>query len=132
MSHIVSIKTKITDRKALEALCKELNFPFAVQPTFKGWAGREHPCEFRITVPGQSWDIGVVRAADYTDAKPSWELQCDHFLFRDARVGQDCQRVVQLYGVHKATLEAQRRGMMVTREQQANGTIRLQIQGRAM
>ena len=128
MSHIVSIKTLVTDRGALEAVCKELGFSFNVKKTFKGWGGREYPCDFQIVVPGQPWDIGVVAKAD----GKGWELQCDHFLFRDERVGNDCRRVVQLYGVAKATLEAQRRGMSVMREQQANGTIRLQIMGRAM
>lgn len=128
MSHIVSIKTIVTDKGAMEAACKELGLTLSPTKTFKGWAGREYPCDARITVPGSAWDIGLVPKPD----GKGWELQCDHFLFADQRVGKDCQRLVQLYAVHKASREAQMRGMAVAREQMANGTIRLQIVGRSM
>ena len=36
-------------------------------------------------------------------------------------------KLLQLYGVHKAMLEARKKGQLVTRSQQQNGTIKLCI-----
>jgi len=38
-------------------------------------------------------------------------------------------KLLQLYGVHKATIEARKRGLSVLRRQQQNGTIKLVLMG---
>jgi hypothetical protein len=128
VSHIVSIKTAITDIDAFKAVCAELGFKFSNTMTFRGWAGMEHPCDYCVKVPGEKWDIGLVKSKD----GKSYEMRCDHFLFNNKNVGQNCQRVTQMYGVHKATLEAKKKGHMVVRTLQPNGVIRLSITGRSM
>lgn len=49
----------------------------------------------------------------------------------EMEVGKDYGRLLQLYGVHKATREARRRGRSVRRRQLGDGTIRLSIGGAA-
>jgi len=44
-------------------------------------------------------------------------------------VGQGYGKLLQLYGVHKATLEARKKGLSVLRRQQQNGSIKLVLMG---
>jgi hypothetical protein len=44
-------------------------------------------------------------------------------------VGANFGRLLQLYGIHKTTIEARKRGHMVQRKPQRDGSIKLTIGG---
>ena len=44
-------------------------------------------------------------------------------------VGTGFGKLLQLYGVHKATMEARKKGLSVVRRQQPNGAIKLVLMG---
>jgi hypothetical protein len=47
----------------------------------------------------------------------------------EKEVGQGYGKLLQLYGVHKATIEARKKGLSVLRRQQQNGAIKLVLMG---
>ena len=47
----------------------------------------------------------------------------------EKEVGQGYGKLLQLYGVHKATMEARKKGLSVLRRQQQNGSIKLVLVG---
>jgi hypothetical protein len=47
----------------------------------------------------------------------------------EKEVGQGYGKLLQLYGVHKATIEARKKGLSVLRRQQQNGSIKLVLMG---
>ena len=47
----------------------------------------------------------------------------------EKEVGQGYGKLLQLYGVHKATMEARKKGLSVLRRQQQNGSIKLALIG---
>lgn len=131
MSHIVSIQTAIKDIDAVKAACAELGLEFkenqrtcAFWPT--GGAPQTHPCTHAIALPVGTYrmELGLVLKPDGT-----YELVGDELLKLDDTsywnkalfglernpLGQNFNKLLQLYGVHKATLEAKKRGYLVTR-----------------
>ena len=44
-------------------------------------------------------------------------------------VGKNYGKLLQLYGVHKATIEARKKGLSVIRRQNVNGSIKLVLMG---
>jgi len=68
-------------------------------------------CEHAISVPGSNYDIGVVRKSNgnYTLV---WDFYGTGQVITRT-VGRGCEELLQLYGVHKAILEARRRGCRV-------------------
>ena len=47
----------------------------------------------------------------------------------EKEVGQGYGKLLQLYGVHKATIEARKKGLSVLRRHQPNGAIKLVLMG---
>ncbi len=47
----------------------------------------------------------------------------------EKEVGGKCGRLLQLYGIHKTTIEARKRGHLVQRKAQRDGSIKLTIGG---
>ena len=47
----------------------------------------------------------------------------------EKEIGQGYGKLLQLYGVHKATIEARKKGLSVLRRQQQNGSIKLVLMG---
>lgn len=145
MSHVVSIKTELTDLDAVKAVCAELGLIFREGQKSYEWWGQfmgDAPlpdgftraqlghCEHAIAVPGTSWEIGL--------AKPSngkgYRLLFDYYGGRgkailDAVGGKEASKFVQLYGVHKAIIECKKRGHIVRREVGRNGAINLVVTG---
>lgn len=110
-------------------------------------------CDHAIGVPGTDWEIGIARArnADGTPSK-GYTLLCDFYGSHGAPIGAalGCEfyegmdgqngrpmrvrsvnfnRFTQAYAVAKATIEARKRGFIVTRKPQANGTVQLVVTG---
>lgn len=128
MSHIVAVQTEVRDIKAVESMCKELGWTFNENATeFRGWGASQHECSHSITIPGYRWDVGLVQSED----GQSFKLQYDQFLERDKQqrdatgrvqeslspIGAGACKLIQMYAVHKAAIEAKKKGYLVTRKQ---------------
>lgn len=145
MSHVVSIKTELRDLEAIRRAAAELGLQFIENQTTYEWWGSsvgDYPlpdgfkasdlgkCVHAIKVPGTTWEIGVA-AARNADGSPKagftllWDFYGTQGAPIAAALGEGAERFVQLYGVHKATLELQKRGLTVTRKAGAKGSIQL-------
>lgn len=145
MSHVVSIKTELTDLEAVKAACRELGLIFKPgQTTFKWWGRSEgdYPipagmrkadlgqCDHAIGVPGTEWEIGLVRQAN-----GAYKLAFDFYGHRgqpilDALGGQEAGRFLQAYGVNKTIMTARKLGHNAVRVMGKNGAVNVIITGR--
>jgi hypothetical protein len=147
MSHITAIAIEIKDLAALEAATKELGAELIRnQHTYK-WYGTsvgDYPlpagftadmlgkCEHAIRLPGNNYEIGVVRnplkPSTFTLLYDFWGYGGQHDGHKlKAHFGDGLKKLVQLYGVHAATIAARSRGHAVARQTLPNGSIKLQI-----
>lgn len=147
MSHVTRVDVDIKDLVALEAACKELGIKFIKDQSTYVWFGQfvgDAPvpegftrnelghCSHIIKVPGERYEIGVVQK----DGK--WRLLYDAWNEKDYRqpngivqkLGAGLEKLKQMYGVHKTTIEARARGLIVNRTVLNNGAIRMMIGGR--
>ena len=153
MSHVVQIRTVLKDIEAVKLVCAELGLTFRENQNTYAWWGTsvgDYPlptgfaakdlghCEHAIGVPGTPWEIGVVRCRNKDGSlAEGYTLLFDFYGDRGAPIakalgGTDAKLFVQRYGACKATLEARRKGYLVQRTTQQNGTIRLTISGRSL
>ncbi len=124
MSHFTTINTRIRDLDALADACRELGVELRGRGTARGYGSstREGDAVIRLKGP---YDIALKRMDEGT-----YELATDWWGGHVAReAGEKYGRLLQLYGVCKATREARRRGYGVVRRNLADGRIRLEIGG---
>ena len=124
MSHFTQIQTKITDIEALRAACGELGLEVLDNTQARGFGRNTRHGEHVIRLKGP-YDIAVnpTDSGDYSLETDLWQGHVEKEL------GPDLGRLRQLYGVHKATAEAKRRGLRVRRRALADGRIRLAVSG---
>jgi hypothetical protein len=124
MSHFTEIKTQIKDIEALGLACTELGLSLLANAQARGYAQQHTRGDHVIRLKGP-YDIAVNRQSDGT-----YGLTTDWWAGHvEKEVGQNYGRLLQLYGVHKATMEARRKGLSVRRQNQANGNIKLVLLG---
>jgi hypothetical protein len=118
MSHIVSIKTKVTDPAALSAACRRLGLEQPVHGTATLFAGQQ-ATGLIVKLPG--WHYPAV--ADVATG----EVKFDTY---NGKWGaqSEMDRLLQIYAVEKAKLEARRVGHTVTEQALTNGAIKLTVQ----
>jgi hypothetical protein len=153
MSHVAAIDILISKDaagiKALEAACKELGLVFVKNKKTFEWFGKwvddysaddaaylkaginpedYGKCLHAIQLPGCQYEIGVVNRPDgkgytliYDFYGPGRKIM--------TTLGKGCEKLKQMYGVHKATIAAKQRGYMVQRQTLSCGSIKLQITG---
>ena len=123
MSHFTTIETLIKDIDALRAACAELNLTVVQNAQARGFGSNQHHGDYVVQLKGP-YDIAVCHQSDghYTLVADQWDGHVEN------EVGKSFSRLLQLYGVHKATREAQKRGLSVKRKQLANGTIKLSLE----
>jgi hypothetical protein len=124
MSHWTSIKTQINDIHALREACAELGLELLPNAEARGYADTRQPGEFVLRLKGP-YDVALNRQNDGTYGLSTdwWDGHVEK------EVGKDYGRLLQLYGVHKATLEARKKGLSVLRRNQTNGAIKLTLMG---
>lgn len=122
MSHFTTIQTQIKDLHALRSACAELELKLTANAQARGYSQNKIPGDFVIHLNGP-YDIAVNQQPDGTYGLTTdwWEGHVEK------EVGKDYGKLLQLYGVHKALLEARKRGCLVKRSQQHNGAIKLII-----
>jgi hypothetical protein len=124
MSHFTTIQTQVRDLEALRAACAELGLELCTDTQARGYNGNRVPGEAVIRLKGP-YDIALNRQAD-----GSFGMTTDWWNGHVEReVGANYGRLVQLYGVHKATREARSKGYGVRRQALKDGSIKLSIEG---
>ena len=122
MSHFTSITTQIKDIAALRSACGELGLDVLDKTTARGYSTNAVSGDHVIRLKGP-YDVAINKQPDGT-----FGLTTDWWNGHvEKEVGQGYGKLLQLYGVHKATLEARKKGHMVRRSQQQNGAIKLCI-----
>ena len=116
MSHIVSIRTRVTDPAALAAACARLGLDPPVRGTAQLYGASA--TGLAVALPGWHYpavvDIGAgeVRFDNYNGA---WGSR------------SELDRLPQAYAVEKARAEARRAGHTLTEQRLADGSIKLTI-----
>lgn len=124
MSHFTTIQTQIRDEAALRAACAELGVELIANAQARGYGLNRRTGDYVIRLKGP-YDIAVNRQPD-----GAFGLTTDWWDGHVAReVGPRFGRLLQLYGVHKARIEAQRKGYTVQRQTLGDGAIKLVIGG---
>ncbi len=124
MSHFTTIETQIRDIRALRKACDELGLGLHENATARGFAHNSRRGEYVIKLKGP-YDIALNRTKDGT-----YGLITDWWAGHVAQeVGERFGRLLQLYGVHKAQIEARRKGCTTRRQTLADGSIKLLIGG---
>jgi hypothetical protein len=124
MSHFTTIKTQIKDIEALKLACGEMGLALLNNATARGYNENTRTGDYVIELNGP-YDIAVNKQADGT-----YGLTTDWWAGHvEKEVGQNYGKLLQLYGVHKASLEARKKGLSVLRRQQQNGSIKLVLIG---
>ena len=120
MSHFTTIKTQIKDITALRAAVSELGLQLLANAEARGYISNKTKGDFVLRLNGP-YDVALNQQPDGTFGLTTdwWDGHVEK------EVGQNFGRLLQLYGVHKATLEAKKKGMTVLRRSQPNGSIKL-------
>ena len=124
MSHFTEIKTQIKDIEALRLACQELGLSLVPNAQARGYYENRTKGDYVIKLKGP-YDIALNKQKDGTYGLTA-DLWQGHV---EKEVGQGYGRLLQLYGVHKATIEARKKGLSVLRRQQQNGSIKLVLMG---
>ena len=116
MSHLVTIKTRVTDPKAVEIACHRLELPAPTHGTAQLYSGEASG--LMVQLPG--WRYPIV--LDTT----SGTIKLDNF---DGHWGtqEHLDKFLQMYSVEKARLEARKKGYGVVEQSLADGSILLRI-----
>ena len=110
MSHFTTIKTQIKDIEALRLACLELKLPLLQNTNARGYGGEVRRGEFVIKLTGP-YDIAVNQQPDHT-----YGLTTDWWDgYVEKEVGKDYSKLLQLYAVHKASIEARKKGYSILR-----------------
>ncbi len=122
MSHFTTIQTQIKDIEALRSACQEMGLTLLQNTEARGYYENKIKGEYVVRLKGP-YDIALNKQPD-----DSFGLTADLWNGHvEKEVGQGYGKLLQLYGVHKAMREARKRGHMVNRSQQKDGSIRLVI-----
>jgi hypothetical protein len=116
MSHIVTVESRVHDPVALATACQRLNLAAPVQGTAQLFSGEA--TGLLVQLPG--WEYPAVidtltGTMRYDNYEGRWGNQ------------QHLDRLIQMYAVEKAKLEARRRGYAVSELALQDGSIRLNI-----
>ncbi len=122
MSHFTEIKTQIKDIEALRSACQELGLTLLPNAEARGYYENKTKGDYVIKLIGP-YDIAVNRQTDGSFGLTA-DLWNGHV---EKEVGQGYGKLLQLYGVHKATMEARKKGHLVRRSQHKDGAIKLVI-----
>ena len=117
MSHIVTVKTRVTDPAALSAACRRLGLVEPIAGTATLFSA--NATGLIIKLPG--WHYPVVADTQ------SGEIKFDNF--NEAWGKQsELDKLLQGYAVEKAKAEARRVGHSVTEQALSDGRIKLTVQ----
>jgi hypothetical protein len=116
VSHIVTVKTEVRDHAAVSAACRRLQLPPPIAGTAQLFSGEVSGLIVRLP----DWAYPAV--IDTTTGEV-------HFDTYNGVWGDLAQldRLIQIYAVEKARIEARKRGHNVTEQSLADGSIKLTV-----
>jgi hypothetical protein len=117
MSHIVSIKTRLTDAAALCAACRRLGLSEPVAGSARLFSAEA--TGLLVKLPGWQFPAVVDTA--------SGEVKFDNYNGAWGKP-EELDKLLQGYAVEKARIEARRMGHSLTEQKLDNGSIKLTIQ----
>ncbi len=120
MSHFTTIKTQIKDVEAMRSAVNELGLKLIPNTEARGYISNKTKGDYVIRLKGP-YDVALNQQPDGTFGLTTdwWDGHVEK------EVGKDFGRLLQLYGVHKASMEARKKGYSVMRNLQPNGSIKL-------
>jgi hypothetical protein len=124
MSHFTEIKTQIKDIEALRLACQELGLTLLQDTEARGYYENKTKGDYVVQLKGP-YDIALNKQADGTFGLTA-DLWQGHV---EKEVGKGYGKLLRLYGVHKAAIEARKKGLSVLRRHQQNGSIKLVLIG---
>jgi len=127
VSHFTTIKTQIKDIEALQQACMEMGLTVQQNANARGYSGNEIKGDYMIQLKGP-YDIALNKEENGAYGLTS-DLWNGHV---EQEVGKNYGKLLQLYGVHKATIEARKKGLTVLRRAEKNGNIKLILMGAAI
>ena len=104
--------------------CQELGLTLLQNAEARGYYENKTKGDYVVQLKGP-YDIALNKQPDGTFGLTA-DLWQGHV---EKEVGQGYGKLLQLYGVHKATIEARKKGLSVLRRQQQNGSIKLVLMG---
>jgi hypothetical protein len=124
MSHFTTIQTQVRDLDALRAALGELGLALHEKTNARGYENNKLKGDYVIRLKGP-YDVALNKTPDgsYGMTADWWEGHVEK------EVGFKFGRLLQLYGIHKTMIEARKRGHMVQRKAQRDGSIKLVIGG---
>jgi len=124
MSHFTTVTTQIKDIAALRAAVQEMGLTLLENAEARGYSTNTTKGDYVVRLKGP-YDIAVNKQTDGTYGLTTdwWDGHVEK------EVGAKFGKLLQLYAVHKATMEARKKGHMVQRKPQKNGAIKLIIAG---
>ena len=124
MSHFTTITTQIRDVEALRMAVKELGLTLDENARARGYASNETKGDYVIRLKGP-YDVALnkTEGGAYGLTTDWWDGHVEK------EVGANFGRLLQLYGIHKTTIEARKRGHLVQRKAQRDGSVKLVIGG---
>lgn len=117
MSHIATVRIKIKDMQALEAVCRELNIPAEIKTQQVSLYSGSVDAVASIRLPG--WTYPVAIKADGT-------LQFDNY---GGKWGAQAElnRILRRYSERITVNQARRMGLTVRRHEQPDGSVVLRL-----
>ncbi len=124
MSHFTTIQTQVRDLDALRAALGELGVTLLANTDARGYANNKLKVDYVIRLKGP-YDIALNKTPDgsYGLTTDWWDGHVEK------EVGSQFGRLLQLYGVHKTMIESRKKGHVVQRKAQKDGSIKLVIGG---
>ena len=127
MSHFTHINTQIKDTDALRLACTELGLTLLQNADARGYYQSTTHGDYVVQLKGP-YDIALNRQPDGTFGLTA-DLYAGHV---ENEVGPNYGKLLQLYGVHKATGEARKKGLSVLRQNRKDGSVKLVLMGAAL
>ena len=124
MSHFTTIQTQVRDLDALRAALGELGVTLLANTEARGYAANKLKGDFVIRLKGP-YAIALNKTPDgsYGLTTDWWDGHVEK------EVGSKFGKLLQLYGVHKTMIESRKKGHIVQRKAQKDGSIKLVIGG---
>lgn len=124
MSHFTTIETQVRDIAAVRAACDEMGLTVLENTDARGYGTKRLRGDYVIRLKGR-YDVALNKQADgaYGLTTDWWGGDVEK------EVGKSYGRLLQLYGVHKASREARRKGYTARRKTLRDGSIKLVIGG---
>lgn len=124
MSHFATLTTRIRDLDALAEACRELGLDLVRNAVARGYGSNQKQGDAVLRLKGP-YDIALNRQPDGT-----YGLTTDWWGGHvEKEVGANYGRLLQLYALHKAQIEARRKGYSTRRQTLKDGSIKLTIGG---